>query len=1013
MASAGITRAQNADWLLTGVKEMLQRLPQCPPRTFRDDCFYGGIDVQQQGSTLKTFLARELAAGSERTDVEFTIWPGTDAQNEFKSRVDALRANKTSQHWAFESFAAVPNYADSGALEVWLDTDFAGESREAARANGTFSCGAVLARLNMFIAAKADGPHGKALVDATQTQMKGLMQQLGKTFPDKENQKDGCNTSIAFPTKLEIHVPRKFETGLDELDFDAQTDIIVNVRGIFSDGRWASVDSVEVKLEYDNTLIGSGQTSGGQVHFYFNLPESTPRGRSTHTFKATASKSGLQTVEKQWQVEVVRDLDRSFILLDPIIGEYAPGETVIISGKVVGTVSRATLGEGSVRIPVRARIAVKKRYDYSQPAIETRTDADGRFSQAIQLDYAPYFISKAFQLESYPIQSAVYERASEPVYVHMKSKGLAQVTVATDKGVYKGDETITVSGVVTVNGKPAAGNVNLKFDNRQLVPGTTTADANGEFRFSFPIASLAGQIGPGTHFVSANAEVAGYLQGPESGAYFSVASSLDSCTPVEISIANIEGSPTVKADTQLGARANFPDAQAAPGTKLAQGLSVQTSRSDRVALQLQLDGQTIGGIVVGGDSKVTLARVCRGADGKIHATLIADKPGRIDIAMQSAGDAPSDVQIITPAATVSSIKTKYTIATEQDGTTTIVALEGVVRVADHSGAPSIELPAVNQITLRPGEKPDAANIKPYDGKPDPLLEPFASDNTPGASIAEPNVNASAMTLQAARRGVIVDDVVLVPVWLVKGSNVANLNVDIAYDPNVVRPEGALAKGNLLDNALFSANPTQSGRLRVGFAQRSGGVSGTGTVVNIPFRAVGDPGERTRIDLTITTSDDPTGANLPIERIAGEILIVNPDGTLPGSSAPGGPGPSGSAPGDSGAGSTSPGSAPGGPGASGSAPGASGSAPGASPGGPGPSGSAPGGGAQGGANAGTLGGLPRGACSGKRTLSEVDALCALDMSIKLKPAQPLMDMDGDGKVTSRDAEIILQQVIGRS
>jgi hypothetical protein len=38
----------------------------------------------------------------------------------------------------------------------------------------------------------------------------------------------------------------------------------------------------------------------------------------------------------------------------------------------------------------------------------------------------------------------------------------------------------------------------------------------------------------------------------------------------------------------------------------------------------------------------------------------------------------------------------------------------------------------------------------------------------------------------------------------------------------------------------------------------------------------------------------------------------------------------------------------------------------------------------------------------------DALCALEMSVKLKPVNLNMDMDGSGDVTSRDATIILQR-----
>ena len=139
---------------------------------------------------------------------------------------------------------------------------------------------------------------------------------------------------------------------------------------------------------------------------------------------------------------------------------------------------------------------------------------------------------------------------------------------------------------------------------------------------------------------------------------------------------------------------------------------------------------------------------------------------------------------------------------------------------------------------------------------------------------------SGMTLQAGQRRVEEDGAVTVPVWLINGANVANINFSVAYDAGVATPEGDLIKGNLLDNALFSSNPAESGLIQVGFAQTSG-VNGTGTVAYIPFRAVGQPGDRTPLQLAVTTINNPAGTVLDIDRINGEILIVGPDGVVPG------------------------------------------------------------------------------------------------------------------------------------
>ncbi len=58
-----------------------------------------------------------------------------------------------------------------------------------------------------------------------------------------------------------------------------------------------------------------------------------------------------------------------------------------------------------------------------------------------------------------------------------------------------------------------------------------------------------------------------------------------------------------------------------------------------------------------------------------------------------------------------------------------------------------------------------------------------------------------------------------------------------------------------------------------------------------------------------------------------------------------------------------------------------------------------------------GGVP-GDSDGDKTLTAGDALAALKMSVKLLPEKKSSDADGDGKVTSNDARVILQKVVGK-
>ncbi len=208
-----------------------------------------------------------------------------------------------------------------------------------------------------------------------------------------------------------------------------------------------------------------------------------------------------------------------------------------------------------------------------------------------------------------------------------------------------------------------------------------------------------------------------------------------------------------------------------------------------------------------------------------------------------------------------------------------------------------------------------------------------SDSTPPPfDTAEPAAVAR-MTLQAGQRRVVAGDVVYVPVWLINGVNVANINFTVGYDAGIAMPEGDLLRGNLLDNALFSSNSGERDLIQVGFA-RTRGVNGTGTVAYMPFRAVGQPGERTVLDVSVSMINDPDGTVLTIDRVDGAILIVDQDGMVPGD------------------------------------------------------------------------------CDGDGVLTEVDALCALQMSVKLIPARAGLDVDADNQVTSRDSVVILQRAIGK-
>lgn len=297
--------------------------------------------------------------------------------------------------------------------------------------------------------------------------------------------------------------------------------------------------------------------------------------------------------------------------------------------------------------------------------------------------------------------------------------------------------------------------------------------------------------------------------------------------------------------------------------------------------------------------------------------------------------------------------TSFVMGEGTDGSGFMCVEEGVVEVTPRNSSLSpFDLTAGNQVSVTA----DAVGaITPGCTLP------------PDTPIAQPNLNVNGMTLQAAQKYAIKGETVLVPVWLIKSNNLANLNFEIDYDPAVIQPEGDLEnyKGNLLDNALFKPNATLAGRILAGFAQTSGIQTDVGTMVEIPFRVLGNPGDVSPLLLNVTAINDPNGGVLNIDRIPGQVLVVNEDGSLPGDDN-GGSGGTGTGTGNgTGGGSDNP------------------------------------------------GGIQTGDCDGSGILNELDALCALEMSVGLRQERNYVDMEKNGlPITSRDAVIILQRAVGQ-
>lgn len=89
----------------------------------------------------------------------------------------------------------------------------------------------------------------------------------------------------------------------------------------------------------------------------------------------------------------------------------------------------------------------------------------------------------------------------------------------------------------------------------------------------------------------------------------------------------------------------------------------------------------------------------------------------------------------------------------------------------------------------------------------------------------------------------------------------------------------LVRGNLLSGSvLIAGNQQTSGQVLAGIAGKSGVKPGIGkrgeTVTELYFKAVGQPGDFTRLTLKVTMASDEQGHEIPVETVDGWIEIVD-------------------------------------------------------------------------------------------------------------------------------------------
>ncbi len=119
--------------------------------------------------------------------------------------------------------------------------------------------------------------------------------------------------------------------------------------------------------------------------------------------------------------------------------------------------------------------------------------------------------------------------------------------------------------------------------------------------------------------------------------------------------------------------------------------------------------------------------------------------------------------------------------------------------------------------------------------------------------------------------------VRIPVSLCGADDLGDLNLTIYFDPRVLQAI-SWTQGSYFDISLFDVNLEPHGTIRAGFADDRG-VSGDGYLMYVDFDVVGDEGDRTALDGTVTTATSAaTDGPVDVPVRDGEFVVA-PSGTV--------------------------------------------------------------------------------------------------------------------------------------
>lgn len=452
----------------------------------------------------------------------------------------------------------------------------------------------------------------------------------------------------------------------------------------------------------------------------------------------------------------------NLLQLDPI-GSASPytlyeGESVNITGVVwakddnglqYGPVqTEVEFSSGGNNVEQKIKTDAQGYFEYEYPFL------DGRFDYILVTAHSP--------------DPKRYKEGTQKIGLEVNSRGALQVTVATDKATYKKGEPVTLVGNVTQDGKPFQATVALYSDALPLEEKGSAADGSYTGAFVPGTERDRNKIGPplpGVHFAIVKAIATGYETGIASVNYLlqSEIGNTEECAPLAVQVTRVTGVahvvPLNEEDlSRQGILKGFGKVN--EKTLLAEGMTLQTSESARVALQFIFGDGSDAVVVLNGESTLKIGRFCQTADGKVHGVLQVNNLGQVAVNVMNANvsQGPLDFQIVTPSVAVKSVQTRYFVNVNAQGGTTVAAVEGTVLVSDPNGVNSLQLAQGNLIQVNAGAQPNANDIVKMNGALEPGLEellarqavpPITNNSTNSSPIATSVPVATTVPLTAS------------------------------------------------------------------------------------------------------------------------------------------------------------------------------------------------------------------------------------------------------------------------